>query len=248
MAQRLPLRHVTAALGITGILATGLMGCGGAPAEPAAGSSVAEAEVSAAATPTATPTASTEVSTAAPAAPAAGGELTAPGTRLRTGESAVTHSNTGKDKTDPKYVEALFSSTLTGVVAGTTADLADFKDAAKFAGQTPYYVSVSHRLDSLSKPSAGISEPRVTALLKDGSEAQSLIVFGSFDGCKDTSFDISGSGDALSLVAGSTKVSCQVFLAPVGDEITHVAYEDSRFTYEKYNDNLYLKNPVLWSK
>jgi hypothetical protein len=245
MAQRSPLRNVTAALGITGVLAVGLTGCGGGgEASSAASSSGPEAAVS----PTTSPTASAVPSTAAPAAPAAGGELTAPGTKLKTGESAVTHSNTGKDKTDPKYVEALFTSTLTGVVAGMEADLSEFKDAAKFAGQTPYYVSVSHRLDSLSKPSAGISEPKVTAQLKDGTEAQSLIVFGSFDKCKDTSFETSGTGDTLSLAAGSTKISCQVFLAPAGDEITHVAYEDSRFTYAKYSDNLYLKNPVLWSK
>ena len=142
----------------------------------------------------------------------------------------------------------MYTSTLTKVEAGTPEDLAKFKDADKFAGQTPYFVSVSHPMDSLSKPSLGISEPKVTAQLKDGTDAQSLIVFGAFDQCESTRFETTGSGDALTLVVGSTMVSCQVFLAPAGDEITTVAYTDSRFTYAKCGDNPYLKNAVTWSQ
>jgi hypothetical protein len=59
----------------------------------------------------------------------------------------------------------------------------------------------------------------VTAQLKDGSDAQSLIVFGAFDQCKSTRFDTTGTGDSLTLAVGSTMVSCQVLLAPAGDEI-----------------------------
>ncbi|MEO3934923.1 hypothetical protein WMO79_19185 [Micrococcaceae bacterium Sec7.4] len=246
MAQRPPLQKITATLGITGILAVGLVGCGGGTPAPAA-SNPPEASSSAASSPSASNSTPGAAASAAPAAVAAG-SLTAPGTKLKAGESAVTHSNTGKDKADPKYTEAVFTSTLTGVVAGTPDDFAKFKDAAKFAGQTPYFVSVSHRMDSLSKASLGISEPKVTAQLKDGSEAQSLIVFGAFDQCASTRFDTTGTGDALTLVVGSTMVSCQVFLAPAGDEIKTVEYTDSRYTYAKYGDNPYLKNPISWTK
>lgn len=240
-----------ATLGITGILAVGLTGCGGG-SPSAAGSNSPEASASAASSPGATPSASATPSAAATSSPAAGaavdGTLTAPGTKLKSGEAAVTHTNTGKDKADPKYTEAVFTSTLTGVVAGTPDDFAKFKDAAKFAGQTPYFVSVSHRMDSLSKASLGISEPRVTAQLKDGSDAQSLIVFGAFDQCKSTRFETTGTGDSLTLVVGSTMESCQVFLAPAGDEIKTVEYTDSKFIYAKYGDNPYLKNPISWTK
>ena len=246
MAQRLPLQKLTATLGITGILAVGLVACGGAGSSPAATSSP-EASGSATSSPSASASTSATPSAAASAA-AADSTLTAPGTKLKAGESAVTHTNTGKDTADPKYVEAVFTSTLTGVVAGTPNDLAKFKDAAKFAGQTPYFVSVSHRMDSLSKPSLGISEPRVTAQLKDGSDAQSLIVFGAFDRCASTRFATTGTGDALALVVGSTMVSCQVFLAPAGDEVKTVEYTDSKYTYAKYGDNPYLKNPISWTK
>lgn len=250
MAHRPQLHKITATLGITGILAAGLMGCGGGASAPASADAPATTGSStSSATPSATPSASAPASAGTSAAPAAaGGALTPPGTKLKIGESAVTHSNTGKDTADPKYTEAVYTSTLTKVEAGTPEDFAKFKDAAKFAGQTPYFVSVSHRMDSLSKPSLGISEPKVTAQLKDGTDAQSLIVFGAFDQCDSTRFETTGSGDALTLVVGSTMVSCQVFLAPAGDEVTTVAYTDSRFTYAKYGDNPYLKNAVTWSK
>lgn len=247
MAQRPPLKNVTAALGITGILAVGLVACGGGGSSPAtSGSTEAATPAASSASTGATP--STAASTAAAAAAPVDGTLTAPGTKLKAGEPAVTHTNTGKDKADPKYTEAVFTSTLTGVVAGTPDDFAKFKDAAKYAGQTPYFVSVSHRMDSLSKVSLGISEPRVTAQLKDGSDAQSLIVFGAFDQCNSTRFATTGTGDALTLVVGSTMVSCQVFLAPAGDEVTTVEYTDSKYVYANYSDNPYLKNPISWTK
>ena len=245
MAQRPSLKNVTATLGITGILTVGLVACGGGGSSPAATSSP-EAATPAASSVSATP--STAASTAAAAAVPVDGTLTAPGTKLKAGEPAVTHTNTGKDKADPKYTEAVFTSTLTGVVAGTPDDFAKFKDAAKFAGQTPYFVSVSHRMDSLSRASLGISEPRVTAQLKDGSDAQSLIVFGAFDQCASTRFATTGTGDSLSLVVGSTMVSCQVFLAPAGDEVTTVEYTDTKYIYANYSDNPYLKNPISWTK
>lgn len=247
MAQRPSLKNVTATLGITGILAVGLVACGGSGSSPAATSS-SEAATPAASSASASAAPSTAASTAAAAAAPVNGTLTAPGTKLKAGEPAVTHTNTGKDKADPKYTEAVFTSTLTGVVAGTADDFAKFKDAAKFAGQTPYFVSVSHRMDSLSRVSLGISEPRVTAQLKDGSEAQSLIVFGAFDQCSSTRFATTGTGDALTLVVGSTMVSCQVFLAPAGDEVTTVEYTDSKYVYASYSDNPYLKNPISWTK
>jgi len=246
MAQRPPLQKITATLGITGILAVGLVGCGGGTPAPAA-SNPPEASSSAASSPSTSNSTPSAAASSAPAA-AAAGSLTAPGTKLKAGETAVTHSNTGKDKADPKYTEAVFTSTLTGVVAGTPDDFAKFKDAAKFAGQTPYFVSVSHRMDSLSKASLGVSEPKVTAQLKDGSEAQSLIVFGAFDQCASTRFGTTGTGESLTLVVGSTMVSCQVFLAPAGDEIKTVEYTDSRYTYANYSDNPYLKNPISWTK
>lgn len=161
---------------------------------------------------------------------------------------AVTHVNTGSNPAAADYKEATFESTVTKIVPGTEADLSVFKDASKLAGQTPYYVFTEHKLTSLSAPSAGISEPSVTALLKDGTEAQKLILFGSFDKCDSTSLKTEGDGDAFTFIVGSAMTSCEVFLAPAGDSISSVAYTDSGFSYKNYNDNKFLDNPIIWKQ
>ena len=171
-----------------------------------------EAATSASASPSSSASASASASAAAPAGASAGAsgtakDLTAPGTKLGLGEKAVTHTNTGKDTADAKYTEATYTTSVTKITAGAEADLAALKDAAKFAGQTPYYVFTEHTLDSLSKPSAGISEPRLNAQLKDGTDAQKLIIIGSLDQCPTKRFETTGSSDNLSYKVGSTMTS-----------------------------------------
>lgn len=189
--------------------------------------------------------AATQESTPAAAAPAAAGTLTAPGTKLKFGQVANTHSNSGERDT-PKYKESTHETNVTKIVAGSEADLANFKDAAKFAGQVPYYVYTDVKLTSLSSPSAGIGDPRISAQLKDGTDAQKLIVFGTMDDCKSDSFETTGKDDAFTYVVGSSKTMCTVFLAPQGDAITTASYDDSNFNYVKYGDNPYRDNPIIW--
>lgn len=259
-----------AALGVGAALMMALTGClGGSndsdsnPAEPAASQgadssakesalAARDSEVQKLATKDAAgdaPAASAQASATKAGAPAAGaaGELTPPGTALKFGQIAKTHTNSGEKDTE-KYKEATFDTTVTKIVAGDPADLSEFKDAAKFAGQTPYYVFFDSKLTSLSKPSAGMSEGSLNAHLKDGTEAQKLIVFGTMADCESGSFDTEGKDDAFSYVVGSTKNSCSVFLAPAGDEITSASYAMTSYNYEKYSDNKYLKNPITWSK
>ncbi|WP_314214434.1 hypothetical protein [Pseudarthrobacter equi] len=241
------------ALGVAAVLGLGLSAC--ATEAPAASETrpSTEAATSASASPSSPASASASASAAAPAGASAGAsgtakDLTAPGTKLGLGEMAVTHTNTGKDKADAKYTEATYTTSVTKITAGAEADLAALKDAAKFAGQTPYYVFTEHTLDSLSKPSAGISEPRLNAQLKDGTDAQKLIIIGSLDQCPTKRFETTGSSDNLSYKVGSTMTSCQVFLAPAGDEIVSADYADSGFSYASSSDNPYRKNPIVWSK
>ncbi|ALV44763.1 hypothetical protein MB46_03775 [Arthrobacter alpinus] len=184
-------------------------------------------------------------SSAAPAAPAAAGKLTAPGTALKFGQVANTHSNTGERDT-PKYKEATHETSVTKIVAGNEADLAKLEDAAKFAGQVPYYVYTDIKLSSLSGPSAGMGDPRINAQLKDGTDAQKLIVFGTMGDCKSGNFETTGKDDAFTFVVGSTKTMCTVFLAPKGDAVTTASYDDSNYNYVKYGDNPYRDNPISW--
>lgn len=187
----------------------------------------------------------TQQTTPAPAAPAAAGKVTAPGTKLKFGQAASTHSNSGERDT-PKYKEATHETKVTKIVAGSEADLSKFKDAAKFAGQVPYYVYTDVKLTSLSAPSAGIGDPRISAQLKDGTDAQKLIVFGTMGDCKTGNFETTGKDDAFTYVVGSGKTICTVFLAPKGDAITTASYDDSNYNYVKYGDNPYRDNPIIW--
>lgn len=251
-------KRILATLGTTAALALVLTGCLPGADAPRDGENTAAAQEqqAAPASPEASPSGNgrgsdehslpaATTAAAKPAAAANAAELTAPGTKLKFGETANTHSNTGKKDSD-EYKEATYVTKVTRIEAGSEADLAEFKDAAKFAGQTPYYVFHESTLTSLSVPSAGIGDPRVDAQLKDGTDAQKLIVFGSLGDCETGSFETEGEDDAFSYKVGSTKTSCSVFLAPAGDAVTTASYTDLGFSYEDYSDNEYRDNPIIW--
>ncbi|MFC8302124.1 hypothetical protein ACFUCV_00390 [Specibacter sp. NPDC057265] len=246
-----------AALGAGAALTLALTGCLPSPGAGNDGDSspAAQEQSAAAATPESTSASSdrggedsptTAAATkAATNAPAAAGKITEPGTELKFGEVAYTHSNSGEQGTE-KYKEATHETKVTKIVKGSEADLAALKDASKFAGQIPYYVFTDVTLTSLSKPSAGIGDPRIQGHLKDGTEAQKLIVMGTMGECDSGNFKTEGDGDAFSYVVGSSKTICSVFLAPAGDEVTTASYDDSNFNYENYKDNKYRDNPITW--
>lgn len=246
-----------AALGVAAALIVALTGClpsagadksgESAPAAPQSSASADGSGASGERGGDASAPATTAVPASGAAKPAASGKLTEPGTKLKFGEVAYTHSNSGKSGTED-YKEAVYETKVTKIVQGSEADLAKFKDAAKFAGQVPYYVFTDLALTSLNKPSAGISDPRVQGHLKDGSEAQKLIVFGSMAECDSTDFDTEGEGDSFSYVVGSTKTTCSVFLAPGGDAVTSASYDDSSFSYDSYKDNKFRENPITWTQ
>lgn len=250
-------KHSMAALGTGIALALALTGCIGGNTEtaPVEESPAAQEQSSA---PVETQASyerggeevdSSPATTQAPkaAAPAETAKLTEPGTSLKFGEVAYTHSNSGEAGSE-KYKESAYETKVTKIVAGSEADMAAFEDAAKFAGQTPYYVFTDVKLTALSTPSAGIGDPRITGHLKDGTEAQKLIVFGSMADCETGSFDTEGEDDDFTYVVGSSKTMCNVFLAPAGDAVTAASYDDSSFTYEDYKDNQYRENPIVWGK
>ncbi|MDO5754370.1 hypothetical protein [Arthrobacter sp.] len=249
-------KRTLAALGTGIALSMALTGCLGAGSKPAAEESAAVQQQTTSPLQTGESSErggedvkSAPATTQAPkeAAPAGATKLTEPGTSLKFGEVAYTHSNTGKAGSE-KYKEAGYETKVTKIVAGSEADLAALKDAAKFAGQTPYYVFSEVTLTSLSKPGAGLGDPRITGHLKDGTEAQKLIVFGTMADCKTGSFDTEGKDDTFSYVVGSSKDMCSVFLAPAGDAVTTASYDDSNFSYENYKDNKYRQSPITWGK
>ncbi len=236
------------AIGAGLVLALGISAC--TPVNPVADPSPSSSQAS----PTSSSTqSSSAVSTSSSTGAQTGGaaaptDVTAPGSKLKFGQKATISATSSKDPSDPKYFSATLSMTVTKVVAGSPDDLKALKDSAKYAGQTPYYVFVDLEVLTVSGISLGMSSsPSIDATLKDGSSATKLIVFGTMGTCDSTSFKTSGKGDALTIPAGAKATACSVFLAPGGDAVTGVTYQDSMHSYAKYSDNKYTKNPLSWS-
>ncbi|KYH44843.1 hypothetical protein [Branchiibius sp. NY16-3462-2] len=251
-----PLIAVSAASAVLGLAA-----CGSSVSvsSPSGGTTTSTTSSSSAApstsdSPTSSETASS--SAQAPSTSAAGGAtegtpgtVTPPGTKLKVGQAAVIHTNRGDDPKDPKYYETTVELSVAKIEKGSESDLSKLENAAKFKGQTPYYITVNAKLLSTKGASnLGVSVPSVDGTLKDGTEAQSLIVFGSLGPCDSKSFKATGSGDNLTIPVGATAVGCTIVLAPTGDEVTGATYDDSRWNYEDYSDNKYRDDPIVWSK
>lgn len=250
---RRPLIVLTAAA----TCATALAACGGGVSVSAPTGTGSSSSVTSSSSPSSSSTTSESSSSSSSAASAtksgetAGtpGALTPPGTKLKVGQSAVIHTNRSSDTADPKYYETTMQLTVTKIEKGAAADLSKLQNAAKYKGQTPYYITTTAKLLSTKGANnLGASIPSVQGTLKDGSEATKLIVFGQLGPCDSKSFDTEGSGDDLRIPVGAEGTSCTILLAPTGDEVTGATYDDTRYSYAKYSDNEYRDNPIVWSK
>lgn len=258
--MRIPIHRPLIAAGAA-CAVLGLAACGSSVSvsSPSGGTSTTSSASSSSAAPTTsdspTSSQSTSAGAEAPSTSAAGGAtegtpgtVTPPGTKLKVGEAAVIHTNRGDDPKDPKYYETTIELSVAKIEKGSEADLSKLENAAKFKGQTPYYITVNAKLLSTKGASnLGVSVPSVDGTLKDGTEAQSLIVFGQLGPCDSKSFKATGSGDNLTIPVGATAVGCTIVLAPTGDAVTGATYDDSRWNYEDYSDNKYRDDPIVWS-
>lgn len=253
-------KKVTVSIAGVGLaLALALSGCAGKvvvnekPADPATSEAAPATSEAAPATSDAPESSSAPESSAAETSAATGGDGdpsslgTAPGTKLKLGEKATTMTNTGKKGSD-KYKEASYEIAITKIIQGSPDDLKVFDNAEKYAGQTPYYVVSDVKLTKLSAPTAGISDPRVNAIMDNNKSASRLIVMGSFDKCKTGRFETEGSGDSFTYKVGSTKEVCSVFLVPEGKKLETIELTNSGFNYTKYSDNPYNQDPITWTK
>lgn len=256
--MRIPIHRPVIAVGAASAV-LGLAACGStvSVSPSSGGTSTTTTSSSVAPTTSESPTSSqTTTSSEAPSTSAAGGAtegtpgtVTPPGTKLKIGQAAVVHTNRSGGSTDPKYYETTMEMTVAKIEKGSESDLAKLENAAKFKGQTPYYITVNTKLLSTKgAANLGVSVPSVDGTLKDGTEGQKLIVFGQLGPCKSASFKATGSGDNLTIPVGATAVGCTIVLAPTGDEVTGATYTDTRWNYESYSDNKYRDNPVAWSK
>lgn len=208
-------RHA-APVAVLAVTAFALVGCSGGTS-PAASESPA---------PTAEATTSAPASSA-PANPAAAGEVTAPGTELKIGDTAtVSYENYDG-------VTGLITLTVTSIDKGTEADLAPLNLGDKAAGMTPYYVRAT--ITSADDAAAGLKYLSIDGdfdgLLKDGSKATPLTVIGSWAACESDT----GPGE---FTKGTSFDICAPALASGNAEVVGAQYRPS--------DGEYYDKPIVW--
>lgn len=177
-------------------------------------------------------------------APAEGGaaddfETTAPGTEFAFGEPAVLHAQE-REEGEEYYAFGYIESSVTEIVAGDASFFEQFDDVEEYEGMTPYFIMSEHEvLYAEGDEGATNIEPGFEGVLDDGSPAQGLIVISTgIAECPNEFFE--------DFVAGATATTCDVALAPEGQEVTGAAWTGVREVDGGYDENTYLEEPILW--
>lgn len=141
---------------------------------------------------------------------ASAGAVTAPGTELAIGDSAILPLTYGTNG------EATVEVTVTGIEEGTSADL----EAAKVdnaADYTPFYIQLELKILSKNDDFGSYGPGSDFDGLTGSSKAGSLIVFGDFAPCNDTGFEYGAE-------VGDTATSCVPALATKGSVVDGVQF------------------------
>lgn len=177
------------------------------------------------------------------AAPPAGDEdafeTAAPGTELSFGDAAVLHDQVREEGED-YYAFGYVESTVTEIVAGDASFFDQFDDTEDYEGMTPYFIMSEHTvLYGEGDEGATNLEPGFEGILDDGTPAQGLIVISTgIAECPNEYFD--------DFVTGATASTCNVALAPEGQEVTGAAWTGVREIDGGWGENPYLDAPVIW--
>lgn len=158
---------------------------------------------------------------------AASGDVTEPGTELALGDTATIPQ--GDDG-------AMITVTVTEITEGSSADLADLKDADKYKGYTPVYVQYTMTGTDSSTELGGDILDDVDPILADGRKASTLVIIGTspFKKCDSNSIP-------KDFGPGDTETTCQVAMVSSGQEVSGAQYSP----YEgDYADD----GAVVWKK
>ncbi len=174
------------------------------------------------------PTTATEATSGA-ADQGAGGDVTAPGTELAIGDTAVLPLTYGTDGTATVEVKVV------GITEGTSADLeaAKVKDAADY---TPFYIKLEMKILEVGPEGFGGYTPGSDFDGLVGSQrAGSLITFGDFAPCEDGGFEYDSA-------VGDTAPGCVPALVTKGSKVDAVIFSGGpEDVYDKNNGK-----PVVW--
>ncbi|MFI2610781.1 hypothetical protein [Kitasatospora sp. NPDC018619] len=186
----------------------------GAPATKAAPSSAA------ATTPAASGSASAPAGGASgtAAAPAPAGSAPAAGTTLKLGDTATIPFSSGSTK-------GTIALAVTSIEKGDPADLAALNLGDKAKGLVPYYIHYKVT-NAGSTDLSFTSVNHMKGLLADGTEAQELMVIGSFAKCKSESLP-------KGFTNGQSATSCAVAMSPEASKVAGAEYWGDPYTLGK---------------
>nr|WSW67597.1 hypothetical protein OG461_16040 [Streptomyces sp. NBC_00995] len=155
------------------------------------------------------------------AAAPAGGDVTAPGTKLKVGDRAVLPFTYGTDK------KGTVAVTVTAIEKGTEADMAPFGDKAK--GMTPYYIRM--KVENVGGTDLAYSSLRLRGKLESG-RPTGVILIGDLPGKCD-----SETAPRDFTTKGASYETCSLS-ATKTDPIAAASFEE---------DDAYSDSPVLWT-
>ncbi|MFJ2191501.1 hypothetical protein ACIOJE_26820 [Kitasatospora sp. NPDC087861] len=190
------------------------------PPATTAPTTAAAAPTSPVATPAAPTTPAAPATTpAAGAPPAAGGGATAaPGTTVKLGEAVQLPFTSGSTK-------GTISLAVTSIEQGDPGDLTALKLGDKAKGLVPYYIHykiTNAGTTDLSYTSVG----HMKGLLADGTEAQDLLIIGSFAKCPSSSLP-------TGFTNGQSATACAVALSPAASKVAGAEYWGEPYTIGK---------------
>ncbi|RKT54773.1 hypothetical protein [Saccharothrix australiensis] len=209
--------HVRATLLVAGAAVLMLSACGGQTSGTA---TPGTATPDTATTTTATTTGSEKPSGSTAATPAAPGDVTAPGTKLKVGDRAVVPFRYGTQKS------GTIALTVTAIEQGDNADLVKFGDKAK--GITPFYLRVS--VENVGGTDLAHSSVSLRGLGADG-KGTGVIISGDTDKCES---ETAGKGFTT---AGAKYETCVLQGAREGAKVVSASYNEG---------DGYDKSPLVW--
>lgn len=226
----------------TSVVALGLAGCSGDSEEPEAtptptASPTNEAPVtSPSASPTASDESTDEDADATPAAPAAPGDITAPGAALTFGDTALVPWKTFSSET-PIQLSVTVYEPRVGALSDFDGIGLDDDTLAQIEGYTPYYIDYDMQKTNLDEGeiahSAAYTE--IGAVNAGGADIPEFSLFGTYEKCDNASFD-------SSVDEGEIQKSCNVFLLPAGQEFGSATWDQTDTDYSRFDGD-----PIAWS-
>ncbi|WP_230422771.1 hypothetical protein [Prauserella cavernicola] len=197
-------------------LALGLSACGGD--EDTAGEQTTEQPA-----PSSAESSAAESSEATEQADTASGDITAPGTELKIGETATVPFEYGTDKSGTIAV------TVTAIEQGEEADLAQFGERAK--GLVPYFVK--YTVENVDGSDLAYSNLSLRAVTAEG-RSTGVVITGGVEGkCE------SETADQDFTTAGASYETCRLQAGQAGVEVAGAEFSEG----DDYSDD-----PIVWTK